>query len=106
MRTIPAELRRRYESEGWWTQDTIGDMVAGGLAASPDTGFRVYSEVRPFTGTFADVELLALQVVPHLAGHAAVQFTDAVRPPARSNRQGRHVERLVLGVRVRATQLE
>lgn len=66
MRTIPAELRRRYESEGWWTQDTIGDMVAGGLAASPDTGFRVYSEVRPFTGTFADVELLARRLAAGL----------------------------------------
>ncbi len=35
MRNIPAELIKRYEDEGWWTTDTLGDLVARGLAASP-----------------------------------------------------------------------
>ncbi len=35
MRTIPAELVRRYEEEGWWTPETLGDLLARGLADSP-----------------------------------------------------------------------
>ncbi|EHI12778.1 AMP-binding protein [Mycolicibacterium thermoresistibile] len=56
MRSIPAELRRRYEENGWWTQESLGDLLAEGLRAAPDAGFRVHSDVRPYTGTFADVE--------------------------------------------------
>ncbi len=47
MRKIPAELVKRYEEEGWWTQETLGDLLARGLAGHPDAGFRVHSAVRP-----------------------------------------------------------
>jgi acyl-CoA synthetase (AMP-forming)/AMP-acid ligase II len=66
MRKIPAELTERYVAEGWWTQDTLGDMVARGLQASPDTGFCVHSDVRPFTGTFRDVEIRARRLAAGL----------------------------------------
>jgi acyl-CoA synthetase len=56
MRKIPVELTKRYEDEGWWRPETLGDLVADGLAANPGTGFCVHSAVRPFEGTFADVE--------------------------------------------------
>src|SRR5258707_2429676 len=59
MRTIPADLVKRYEAEGWWTRDTLGDLLAGGLQAAPETAFRVHSAVRPWSGTFRDVERLA-----------------------------------------------
>jgi acyl-CoA synthetase len=59
MRNIPVELTKRYEEEGWWTPDTLGELVAGGLRDNPQTGFWVHSAVRPFAGTFADVELQA-----------------------------------------------
>src|SRR5215467_15696356 len=59
MRTIPADLVRRYEAEGWWTRDTMGDLLARGLAAAPETEFRVHSAVRPWSGTFGDVERVA-----------------------------------------------
>jgi acyl-CoA synthetase len=59
MRTIPTELVNRYEAEGWWTRDTLGDLLAGGLAAAPDADFRVHSAVRPWSGTFRDVERVA-----------------------------------------------
>ena len=55
MRQIPAELVRRYEQEGYWTQETLGDLLARGLADKPDTGFYVHSAVRPYAGTFGDV---------------------------------------------------
>jgi acyl-CoA synthetase len=66
MRKIPVELTKRYEEEGWWTQDTLGDLVAGGLRANPDTGFVVHSAVRPFAGTFRDVELEARRLAAGL----------------------------------------
>jgi acyl-CoA synthetase len=59
MRKIPPELALWYEAEGWWTRDTIGDLVARGLQAAPATGFRVHSAVRPWSGTFGDVERVA-----------------------------------------------
>ena len=58
-RPIPVELAKRYEDEGWWTQDTLGDLLARGLEAWPDAAFCVHSNVRPFSGTYRDVELVA-----------------------------------------------
>jgi acyl-CoA synthetase len=66
MRTIPAELVTRYEAEGWWTPDTLGDLLARGLRAAPDAPFRVHSDVRPWAGTFADVELVARRLAAGL----------------------------------------
>ena len=66
MRKIPVELTRRYEDEGWWTQDTLGDLIARGLQASPDAGFHVHSAVRPFAGTFHDVEIEARRLAAGL----------------------------------------
>jgi acyl-CoA synthetase (AMP-forming)/AMP-acid ligase II len=66
MRTIPAELVKRYEAEGWWTRDTMGDLLARGLRAAPETSFRVHSDVRPWAGTFADVDLVARRLAAGL----------------------------------------
>ena len=66
MRNIPVELSKRYIEEGWWTPDTLGELLARGLAANPDTGFWVHSAVRPFSGTFRDVELAARRLAAGL----------------------------------------
>ena len=66
MRTTPPELARRYEAEGWWTRETIGDLLARGLREAPDTDFRVHSSVRPWSGTFRDVELVARRLAAGL----------------------------------------
>jgi acyl-CoA synthetase len=66
MRNIPAELTKRYEAQGWWTPETLGQLIADGLQANPDTGFWVHSDVRPFEGTFADVELQARRLAAGL----------------------------------------
>lgn len=66
MRNIPVELRKHYEDQGWWTQETLGELLARGLAASPDTGFWVHSELRPYSGTFRDVELMARRLAAGL----------------------------------------
>ncbi|QZT55321.1 AMP-binding protein [Mycolicibacterium austroafricanum] len=56
MRRIPAQLVERYQREGYWTQETLGDMLARGLAGSPEAGFCVHSSIRPYRGTFGEVE--------------------------------------------------
>ena len=66
MRAIPADLRKRYEDAGWWSRDTIGALLARRLAAAPETEFRVHSAVRPWSGTFGDVERVARRLAAGL----------------------------------------
>ena len=65
-RHIPAEVRTHYETEGWWTTDTLGDVLSAALKAHPGSTFRVHSAVRPYTGTFADVEDVARRLAAGL----------------------------------------
>ena len=67
VRSIPVELTKRYVEEGWWRPETLGQMLADGLAASPEVGFRVHSAVRPYEGTFGDVEREARRLAAGLA---------------------------------------
>jgi acyl-CoA synthetase (AMP-forming)/AMP-acid ligase II len=66
MRTIPPDLAKRYEAEGWWTRDTLGDLLSRRLEAAPDAAFRVHSAVRPWAGTFGEVELVARRLAAGL----------------------------------------
>ncbi len=66
MRNIPVELVNRYEQEGWWTRDTIGQLLAPALAAAADATFRVHSAVRPWSGTYRDVERIARKLAAGL----------------------------------------
>ena len=59
VRNVSPELAQRYADQGWWTPDTLGDLLARGLKDNPHVAFRVHSSVRPFAGTFGDVELMA-----------------------------------------------
>jgi acyl-CoA synthetase len=59
LRTVPAEQAERYRSEGWWTDRTLGETVAAGLETLADVPFRVRSRVRPWSGTFAEVDRAA-----------------------------------------------
>jgi acyl-CoA synthetase (AMP-forming)/AMP-acid ligase II len=77
MRETPGELGRRYRQQGWWTPDTLGDLLARGLAAAPGTEFRVHSAVRPYVGTFADVEFAARRLAAGLRARG-VQPGDVV----------------------------
>jgi acyl-CoA synthetase len=66
LRTVPAVMVKRYEANGWWTQLTIGDLLARGLTKAPQTRFAVHSAVRPWSGTFADIELTARRLAAGL----------------------------------------
>jgi acyl-CoA synthetase len=65
-RAVSPELAQRYEAQGWWTHDTLGDLLGRGLKDNADMTFRVHSAVRPFTGTFGDVESLARRLAAGL----------------------------------------
>jgi acyl-CoA synthetase len=59
LRSVPHDLAERYRAEGWWTDATLGRTVADGLGGMGHVGFRVRSAVRPWEGTFADVDRAA-----------------------------------------------
>ncbi|MET0728203.1 MAG: AMP-binding protein [Acidimicrobiales bacterium] len=59
MRAVPDDLVRRYHAEGWWDDATLGTTVAEGLATMSGIEFNVHSKVRPWRGTFADVDRAA-----------------------------------------------
>ena len=65
-RLIPAGLRAQYEAEGWWTADTLGDLLSTALMSNPDVSFNVYSNVRPYRGTFGEVETTARRLAEGL----------------------------------------
>lgn len=65
-RPVPPELTARYESAGWWTDETLGDLLTAGLAKAGHVEFCVHSEVRPWRGTFADVERTARRLAAGL----------------------------------------
>jgi acyl-CoA synthetase len=66
-RKVPADLRARYLEQGWWTDDTLGALVDRSLRAAPDASINIWSETRPWRGTYAEVHADALRLVTALA---------------------------------------
>jgi acyl-CoA synthetase (AMP-forming)/AMP-acid ligase II len=62
LRGGPAEVAARYVREGFWTDDTLGAVLAGALSTHPERVFRVRSQRRPFVGTLGGLHDLALRV--------------------------------------------
>ncbi|MBH0781105.1 AMP-binding protein [Nocardia bovistercoris] len=56
MRVIPEDLRVRYEAEGWWRRESLGELLTEHLARARAVEFHVHSEIRPWHGTFGEVE--------------------------------------------------
>ena len=56
LRQVSPDLAARYRAEGWWSDASLGETVAAGLASMSDVPFRVWSKVRPWHGTFAEVD--------------------------------------------------
>lgn len=66
-RPMPDELVQRYQHEGWWVPDTLGETVSEGLANAGSLSFRVFSKVRPWRGTFAQIDRAARSLASSLA---------------------------------------
>jgi acyl-CoA synthetase len=67
VRPVPTDLARRYRDEGWWNDDTVGRVLAEGLARQPDQRLLFFSDDRPYRGTFADGLAMAQRVAGALA---------------------------------------
>lgn len=63
LRTVPPALEQHYVATGWWTDATLGDRVAQWLAAQPSATVSIWSRVRPWKGSYADVDLEARRLV-------------------------------------------
>lgn len=55
LRSTSDDLRRRYLSEGHWTDDTLGRVLADAVADHPDLDVRVWSAQRASRSTTGDV---------------------------------------------------
>jgi len=60
---VPPQLERAYGEGGWWTQDTLGAMVARQLAAHPASTVAIWSRSRAWRGRYADVDGEARRLV-------------------------------------------
>jgi len=69
LRSVPAALAGRWRDEGWWTDETLDQTVADGLGRMAGVGFCVHSSVRPWQGTFAQVDAAARSLAGALRRH-------------------------------------
>src|SRR5262245_20331790 len=67
LREVPAALRERYLAEGWWSDRTLGELVDRSLRTAPDVAVNIWSESRPWHGSYADIRSDALRLVTALA---------------------------------------
>ncbi len=55
LRATPDEDRERFVAGGWWTEQTVGQLLAEWLSTHRDLPFVIHSATRPWRGTFGDV---------------------------------------------------
>src|SRR5690606_14906106 len=65
-RPIPEDVTQRWIADGWWRDESLGDLVAAGLERLGDARFEVHSKFRPWSGTFADVDRAARSMATEL----------------------------------------
>ena len=66
LRSTSDAQRERYRADGYWSDATLGDLVEQCLSATPQSTINVWSETRPWSGTYADAHRDALQLVTAL----------------------------------------
>jgi acyl-CoA synthetase (AMP-forming)/AMP-acid ligase II len=77
VRRVAPDLERAYVDGGWWTDDTLGSMVARQLAAHPASTVAVWSRSRGWQGSYAEIDDEARRLVTLLRDMGA-QPGDAV----------------------------
>jgi acyl-CoA synthetase len=66
VRTVPEVLADRYLAAGWWTDETLGAFADRHLRSAPDAGIHIWSESRPWHGSYAEIETDARRLVTAL----------------------------------------
>jgi acyl-CoA synthetase (AMP-forming)/AMP-acid ligase II len=69
LRQVPEGLRANYLEQGLWTDHSLGQLVERGLGQSSTAHFKVRSQVKPWDGTFADVDRAARSLATSLQQH-------------------------------------
>lgn len=69
LRTVPPALATRYLEEGYWRDESLGQLLAGAIGEHPEQRMKIRSAVHPFTGSFAEV----LGAARRLAGSLAAK---------------------------------
>ena len=54
-RSVASDLTSGYQRAGFWTDESLGAVLARHLAARREQTFKLRSDVRPWEGTFGDV---------------------------------------------------
>ncbi len=67
LRATPPALAERYLAEGWWTDDTLGELLHTRLREEAALTFRVWSATRPTTDTVGAVHDRAARFAAALA---------------------------------------
>src|SRR4029453_8820752 len=63
VRCVPPDLERAYIDGGWWTDETLGTVVARQLAAHPTATVAIWSRSRGWQGSYADIDGEARRLV-------------------------------------------
>jgi acyl-CoA synthetase (AMP-forming)/AMP-acid ligase II len=63
VRRVPPDLEKAYTDGGWWTDDTLGTLVARQLARHPASPVSVWSRSRAWQGSYADIDDEARRLV-------------------------------------------
>jgi acyl-CoA synthetase len=63
VRRVPPDLERAYVDAGWWTDDTLGALMARQLARHPASPVAVWSRSRRWQGSYADIDDEARRLV-------------------------------------------
>jgi len=66
VRKPSSELAARYRGMGLWTDGTLTQMLDEGLCRNPDEIYKIWSDIRPFEGTFRQVRHRALRLAAGL----------------------------------------
>ncbi|HEX4245197.1 MAG TPA: AMP-binding protein, partial [Acidimicrobiales bacterium] len=67
LRAIADEDRQRFVAEGWWAEQTLGQLLAERLSTHRDLPFVIHSATRPWRGTFGDLLDLSRRVAAGLS---------------------------------------
>ena len=67
LRDVPASRAEAYRSAGWWTDQTLGEVIHAGVAERVGARVAIHSRTRPFTGTFGEVHAMARSFASALA---------------------------------------
>ena len=62
LRTVDPALERRWFEHGWWTDETLGELLDRGLTEAGGAAFTVRSAQRPAGTTFAEVRNRAAEL--------------------------------------------